>query len=409
MRPKTNRLLMLLISAMLAGCASQTERSSSGGGAEQAQAPAPAPAPAPAYEPQSENVQFVDRPLEETPPPRPAPVAKAPEQPLPDFPITKYEVEPEEEVADLGTQPDESGTTQYPEDDLAAKDSVVSGPTEAADEEEEEEVGDLGTQPDESGTMQYPEEDLAAKDSAVGEPTAGADEPEEEVGDLGTQPDESGTMQHPEEDLAAKDSTVGEPAAVANEPEEEVADLGTQPDESGTMSYPEQQIASENVVGEPKQYADEPAAAPAVAAAPEPTPAPVPVAKAKAPVRVSFEAEPLFSFDKSVVRSDQRGKLDEFVASLKGTKYDSIEVIGHADRIGSEDYNLKLSQRRANAVKTYLVRQGIPAGKLNAVGRGKSEPVTGDTCNGQRGKALIACLEPDRRVDVSVTATKPAN
>ncbi len=135
----------------------------------------------------------------------------------------------------------------------------------------------------------------------------------------------------------------------------------------------------------------------------------MPVAKAKAPVRVSFEAEPLFSFDKSVVRSDQRGKLDEFVASLKGTKYDSIEVIGHADRIGSVEYNLKLSQRRANAVKTYLVRQGIPAGKINAEGRGKSEPVTGNTCNGQRGKALIACLEPDRRVDVSVTATKPAN
>jgi OOP family OmpA-OmpF porin len=155
------------------------------------------------------------------------------------------------------------------------------------------------------------------------------------------------------------------------------------------------------VIGEPKQYADEPAAA----AAPVPAPSPAP----KAPMRVSFEAEPLFSFDKSVVRSDQRGKLDEFVASLKGTKYDSIEVVGHADRIGSEKYNLNLSQRRANAVKAYLVRQGIPAGKINAVGRGESEPVTGDTCRGKRGKALIACLEPDRRVDVSVTATKPAN
>ena len=304
MRPKTNRLLMLLIGAMLAGCASQTERSSSGGGAEQAQAPAPAPtpapAPAPAYEPQSESVQFVDRPLEETPPPPPAPVAKAPEQPLPDFPITKYEIEPEEEV------------------------------------------GDLGTQPDESGTMQYPEEDLAAKDSVVGEPTEVADEPEEEVGDL-----------------------------------------GTQPDESGTMSYPEQHLASEKVISEPTQYADE--------------------------VRVSFEAEPLFSFDKSGVRSDQRGKLDEFVASLKGTQYDSISVIGYADRIGTEDYNRKLSERRANAVKAYLVRQGIPAGKINAEGRGESEPVTGNACSGQRGKAVIACLEPDRRVDVSVTATKPSN
>ena len=371
MRPKTNRLLMLLIGAMLAGCASQTERSSSGGGAEQAQTPAPAPAPAPepAYEPKSESVQIVDRPLEETPPPPPAPVAKAPEQPLPDFPITTYEVEPEEEVGDLGTQPDESGTEQYPEEDLAAKDSVVGEPTEMADEEEEE-VADLGTQPDESGTMQYPEEDLAAMDSVVGEPTE-----------------------------------------VAEEPEEEVADLGTQPDDSGTVTYPEQQIASEKVIGEPTQYADEPVTAPAPVTAPEPAaaPKPPPVPVAKAPVRVSFEAEPLFSFDKSVVRSDQRGKLDEFVASLKGTKYDSIDVIGHADRIGTEKYNLNLSQRRANAVKTYLVRQGIPAGKINAVGRGKSEPVTGDSCKGQRGKTLIACLEPDRRVDVSVSATKPAN
>jgi outer membrane protein OmpA-like peptidoglycan-associated protein len=298
MQPKTNRLLMLLIGAMLAGCASQTERGSSGGGAEQAQAPAPTPAPPPAYEPKSESVQFVDRPLEETPPPKPAPVAKAPEQPLPDFPVTKYEIE--------------------------------------------EEVEDLGTQPDDSGTMQYPEESLAAKDSVVGEPTEVADEPEEEVGDL-----------------------------------------GTQPDESGTMSYPEQQLASEKVISEPTQYAD--------------------------PVRVAFEAEPLFSFDKSAIRSDQSSKLDEFVASLKGTQYDSISVIGYADRIGTEEYNHKLSERRANAVKAYLVRQGVPAGKINAEGRGESGPVTGDTCSGQRGKALITCLEPDRRADVSVTATKASN
>ena len=390
MRPKTNRLLMLLIGAMLAGCASQTERSSSGGGAEQAQAPAPAPAPTPEYEPQGEEVQIVDRPLEETPPPPPAPVAKAPEQPLPDFPITTYAVEPEEEMGDLGTQPDESGTMQYPEQDLAAAGAVVSEPTGVA-EEEEEEIEDLGTQPDDSGTMQYEEEDLAAMDSVIGDPTEVADEPEEEVGDLGTQPDESGTMQYPEQDLAARDSGVGAPTEVADEPEEEVGDLGTQPDESGTISYPEEQLASQNVVGEPRQYADEP----------------VPVVPTM--VTVSFEAEPLFSFDKSVVRRDQRSKLDEFVAGLSGTQYDSVSVIGYADRIGTNEYNQKLSERRANAVKAYLVRQGIPAGKINAEGRGESEPVTGNTCSGQRGSALIACLEPDRRVDVSVTATKPAN
>ncbi|HKQ26663.1 MAG TPA: OmpA family protein [Burkholderiales bacterium] len=407
MRPKTNRLLMVLIGAMLAGCASQTERSSSGGGAEQAQAPAPAPIPEPAYEPKGESVQIVDRPLEETPPPPPPPVAKAPEQPLPDFPITTYEVEPEEEVGDLGTQPDESGTEQYAEEDLAAKESVIGEPTEVGDEEEEE-VADLGPQEDESGTEQYPEEDLAAKDSVVSEPTEVLDEEEEEVADLGPQEDESGTMESPEEDLVARESMVGEPTEVAEEPEEEVADLGPQPDESGTVTYPEQQLAAaDKVIGEPTQYADEPVTAPAPVAAPAPERAPVPVAKA--PVRVSFEAEPLFSFDKAIIRGDQRSKLDEFVASLKGTKYDSIDVFGHADRIGSTTYNSNLSQRRANAVKAYLVRQGIPAGKINAEGRGESEPVTGDNCSGQRGKALIACLEPDRRVDVSVTATKPAN
>jgi outer membrane protein OmpA-like peptidoglycan-associated protein len=240
----------------------------------------------------------------------------------------------------------------------------------------------------------------------VSEPTEVFDEEEEEVADLGPQEDESGTMQSPEEDLVARESMVGEPTEGAEEPEEEVADLGPQPDDSGTVTYPEQQIASEKVIGEPTQYADEPVTAPAPERAAAPERAPVPVAKA--PMSVSFEAEPLFSFDKSVIRGDQRSKLDEFVASLKGTQYDSIDVFGHADRIGSTKYNLNLSQRRANAVKAYLVRQGIPSGKINAEGRGESEPVTGDNCKGQRGKTLISCLEPDRRVDVSVTATKPA-
>jgi len=285
---------------------------------------------------------------------------------------------------------------EYEEEDIAAMDSVIGEP-EQMSEEPEEEVADLGEQPDESGTMQYPEEDLAAMDSVVGEPQEAADEPEEEeVADLGTQPDESGSVQYPEQDLAEKGAVVGEATEMADEPEEEVADLGTQPDESGTMSYPEQQqLAAQNVISEPKQYADEPVA--------------TPPAVAKAPMRVSFEAEPLFSFDKATIRSDQRSKLDEFVAGLKGTQYDSIEVIGYADRIGSDKYNLNLSQRRANAVKAYLVRQGVPARKIKAEGRGESDPVTGDSCKGQRGRALIACLEPDRRVDVSVTATKPSN
>ncbi|MGQ0577875.1 MAG: OmpA family protein [Betaproteobacteria bacterium] len=380
MRPKTNRLLMLLISAMLAGCASQTERSSSGGGAEKAQAPAPA------YEPQSDGVQFVDRPLEEAPPP--AQVAKAPRK-------TTYEDEAEEDLGVLGAEVDESSTLEDEEEDLVAMDSVADEP--------EEELGDLGAEADESSTLEDEEEDLVAMDSV-------ADEPEEELGDLGAQPDDSGTLEE-EEELAAT-------AAMAEETEDEVGDLGTQPDESGTMQDAEEDLAAtDSVVDEPQEEAEQPAeeADEPAEAAGEPVQVaekPAAVAEkpvARAPVSVSFEAEPLFSFDKSVIRDDQRSKLDAFVASLKGTRYDSIEVVGHADSIGTEQYNLDLSRRRADAVKTYLARLGVPTGKINVAGRGESEPVTAGACRRERGKALIACLQPDRRVDVSVTATKPAS
>jgi OOP family OmpA-OmpF porin len=322
MRPGTNRLLMLLIGAAISGCASQTDRSSSGGGAEPpaqvaAPQPAPAPAPAPAYEPEKESVQFVDRPLEETPPPKP--VVTAPkDEALPDFPITKYELPEEEAAEDLGPVEDESESAE--------------------------------------------QEATAASESSVSEPTEYPDEPEET---------ESA----------------------------EVEDLGPVADESGTMSYPEDNLAAtDNVVGAPQIYPDEPAAkaAPTAPAAPK-------------IVTVNFEAGPLFNFDKSAVRADQQAKLDEFVAGLAGTEYDSIVVVGHADKIGKVDYNQKLSERRAEAVRIYLANHGVPANRIQASGRGEQDPVSGDACKSARGKALIACLQPDRRVEVSVSATKKQN
>jgi OOP family OmpA-OmpF porin len=129
-------------------------------------------------------------------------------------------------------------------------------------------------------------------------------------------------------------------------------------------------------------------------------------AAASASMSVSFEAEPLFSFDKATLRADQRKALDEFLASLDGVTYDEISAVGHADRLGPEAYNQRLSERRANAVKAYLVSKGVAADKISVEARGESEPVTGDSCNGSRGKALIACLQPDRRVDVSVNGSK---
>jgi outer membrane protein OmpA-like peptidoglycan-associated protein len=375
MRPKTNRLLMLLVGAVIAGCASQTERSGSGGGAQTqteapAEVPVPQPAPAPAYEPQRESVQYSDRPLEESPPPKPPVVAAAPkDEATPDFPVTKYELPKEqakdEEVEDLGPQEDESVSAE--QEAAPAEESSVDETTEYADEQEADsgEVEDLGTQEDESASAE--QEAAPAEESSAGETTEYADE--QEAADSG-----------------------------------EVEDLGTQPDDSGTVSFPEEKrAAADNVVGEAKIYPDEPAPK-ATPAAPQKTAPAAPKS-----VTVNFETEPLFNFDKSTIRADQSAKLDELISGLSGTQYDSIAVVGHADRIGKEAYNQKLSERRAEAVKAYLVRKGVPADKIQTAGRGESESVTGDACNKTRGKALISCLQPDRRVDVSVSATKQSN
>ncbi|MBC7437367.1 MAG: OmpA family protein [Bdellovibrionales bacterium] len=150
-----------------------------------------------------------------------------------------------------------------------------------------------------------------------------------------------------------------------------------------------------------------PAPAPVIVAAPPPPP-PV-IARAATPMRVSFAADSLFDFDKSVIKPDGAASLDRFGQDLRAVSYDGVAVTGHTDRIGSRAYNLKLSQRRAEAVNSYLVQKaGVPAGKINSRGVNGDNPVTkpGD-CPGKKvTPALIACLQPDRRVDVEVTGTK---
>jgi OOP family OmpA-OmpF porin len=76
----------------------------------------------------------------------------------------------------------------------------------------------------------------------------------------------------------------------------------------------------------------------------------------------------------------------------------NIVISGHADRLGSEKYNQALSERRANAVRDYLISKGIDAGRLTAQGKGESMPVV--TCTEKNRTALIKCLEPNRRVEV---------
>ena len=125
--------------------------------------------------------------------------------------------------------------------------------------------------------------------------------------------------------------------------------------------------------------------------------------------RVTFLADSLFDFDKATVRPVGKQALDKFAADLRGTTFDVITVTGHTDRIGSSAYNMSLSTRRADAVKTYLVEPaGIPAAKIAARGAGEAEPVTKPgQCKGEKKtKALSACLQPDRRVEVEVSGTK---
>ncbi|MHB1621324.1 MAG: OmpA family protein [Sulfuricella sp.] len=147
-------------------------------------------------------------------------------------------------------------------------------------------------------------------------------------------------------------------------------------------------------------------------------PAPVvpeaPVAGPEAPaVKAEFKAETLFNFDKAVVRPEGKKVLDEKV--VEGMKdHPEVELLlvtGHTDRIGTVKYNQKLSERRADAVKAYLVSKGIAANRIKAVGKGKSEPDpdadTKDKCRHMPAKKLIECLQPDRRVTVEPEIQAP--
>jgi OOP family OmpA-OmpF porin len=148
-------------------------------------------------------------------------------------------------------------------------------------------------------------------------------------------------------------------------------------------------------------------APPPVAVAPPPPPvaAPTPLVVAPPPPvieQISLSSDVLFEFDKATLRPEGQQKLDEISDRLKGANVQLINAIGHADRIGAEDYNKQLSEKRAAAVKDYLAQKGVEPSKVRSEGRGEAESVTKDQCKGVTGSKLISCLQPDRRVDVEV-------
>jgi OOP family OmpA-OmpF porin len=170
---------------------------------------------------------------------------------------------------------------------------------------------------------------------------------------------------------------------------------------------------------EPEKPAPKPAAEPPPppkpVAAPQPVPAPppAPVAKPepkpeppKKPAVVNLASTELFEFNKAVLTQEARSKLDNEVIAklrdLKDVRY--IIVNGHADRMGSSEYNQRLSEKRADAVRAYLVSKGVDAAKVETLGFGKTLPVK--ACPDQKDrKGLIDCLSPNRRVVVEVQGT----
>ena len=138
------------------------------------------------------------------------------------------------------------------------------------------------------------------------------------------------------------------------------------------------------------------------APAPAPAPAPTPTAD-----KVRLSADALFDFDSARLRPAGMQRLDELANQARSLNLEVILAVGHTDRIGSDAYNQGLSERRAEAVKAYLVSRGIEANRIYTEGKGKTQPVTGTACDGVRGRtALIECLQPDRRVEVEVIGTR---
>ncbi len=156
------------------------------------------------------------------------------------------------------------------------------------------------------------------------------------------------------------------------------------------------------------QEAPKPEPTPRAEPAPAPAPAPAPVAKPepKKPAIVNLASTELFEFNKATLTTEARAKLDgEVLAKLKdlgSLRY--IIVNGHADRLGSAQYNQKLSEKRADAVRAYVVSKGADSSKIETLGFGKTLQVK--SCPDQKDrKALIECLSPNRRVVVEIQGT----
>ena len=120
---------------------------------------------------------------------------------------------------------------------------------------------------------------------------------------------------------------------------------------------------------------------------------------------ITLAADAHFAFDKAELTDEGKARLDEVVSTLgRNLKDQRIEILGYADRLGAAEYNLGLSERRAEAVKDYLSSKGVPESSIVTTGKGSADPIVG--CEGMRGAALIDCLAPNRRTEIDFSAVE---
>ncbi len=141
-----------------------------------------------------------------------------------------------------------------------------------------------------------------------------------------------------------------------------------------------------------------PIAAPPVVAPRPPAPAPAPAAPAVAATKVTYAADAFFDFDKSVLKPEGKAKLDDLVGKIQGINLEVIIAVGHTDSVGSDAYNQKLSVRRAESVKAYLVSKGIEKNRVYTEGKGEKQPVADNKTSEGRAK--------NRRVEIEVVGTR---